>query len=203
MAQVSPGQELIKQLLERDYQVTALVRNPAGIRQTASNLEVLTGNVFDIQQVAQAITGKDAVISTLGFRRGDSFVSIYSESARTLIAAMQQTGVRRLVYCTSAGVEDHDPNEFWFYTYIFKPLFLKAGYADMQTAEALIRSTDLDWVLVRPALLFNSARRGTFRVSPRYRPKRGIGISRADLAYFMLEQITGNEWIHKTPTLTY
>lgn len=197
------GQEVIKQALERNYQVKVLVRNPAGIQPVRAGLEVLVGNALDLAQVAGAVSGSDAVISTLGFKRGDPVVSIYSESARNLVEAMQQTGVRRLVYCTSAGVEDHDPNEFWFYTYVFKPLFLKAGYADMQVAEACIRKAKLEWVFVRPALLLNGGRRGNFRVSPRFRPKGGLGISRADLAQFMLDQVEGNEWLYKTPTLTY
>ena len=197
------GQELIKQGVEQKHQVTALVRNPAGIKMIAPNLEVISGNVLDPQQSARAVMGSDAVISVLGFKRGAASVTIYSDSARILIDAMRQTGVRRLIFCTSAGVEYRDPNELWFYTYIFKPLFLKNGYADMQIAEKLIRASDLEWILVRPALLTNGELKGIYRVSPLYRPKRGINISRADLAHFMLQQLKSKDWLHKTPTLTY
>ena len=197
------GQEIIMQGLERNYHLTVLARNPAAIQQISPNLDVIAGSISNADTVEKVIAGKDAVLSVLGFRRGDPKPTIYAEGAKVLINAMNKTGVKRLIYCTSAGVEDHDPHEMLIYRYIIKPLFLQEGYNDMKIGEALIRESDLDWVLVRPSRLTNGPQKEHFRVSPLYRSKGGVSISRADLAYFMLNQTTIDEWLHETPTLGY
>ena len=199
----STGQEIIKQALERNHLVTALVRNPAAITQTSPNLTVIVGNVFDADTVEKAILGNDVVLSVLGSKGGRAATTIYSDSARTFIAAMTKTGVKRLIYCTSAGTEDDDPSEMFVYRHLIKPFFLQMSYDDMKVAEALIRSSHLDWILVRPSLLTNGPRTTQFRASAHYRPEHGTRISRADVAYFMVEQITRAEWVRKTPTLAY
>ncbi len=199
----STGQEIIKQALERNHLVTALVRNPAAITQTSPNLNVIVGNVFDADTVEKAILGKDVVLSVLGSKSGRAATTIYSDSARTFIAAMTKTSVKRLIYCTSAGTEDDDPSEMFVYRHLIKPFFLQKSYDDMKVAEALIRSSRLDWILVRPSLLTNGPRTTQFRASAHYRPEHGTRISRADVAYFMVEQITRAEWVRKTPTLAY
>lgn len=197
------GQEIVTQGLERNFHVTVLARNPASIQQINPNLDVIAGSISDVATVEKVIAGNDAVLSVLGFKRGDSKPTIFAESAKVLINAMNKTGVKRLIYCTSAGVEDHDPNEMLVYRYIIKPFFLQEGYNDMKIGEVLIRESDLDWILVRPSRLTNGPLKKHFRVSPLYRSKGGVSISRADLAYFMLNQITSDEWLHKTPTLGY
>ena len=197
------GQEIIKQGLERNYHVTVLARNPAAIQQTSPNLEVNAGSIADADTVEKVIAGNDAVLSVLGFKRGTSKPTIFADGAKVLMSAMNKTDVKRLIYCTSAGVEDHDPNEMLIYRYIIKPFFLQEGYNDMKVGEALIRESNLDWTLVRPSRLTNGPKQEHFRVSPLYRSKGGVAISRADLAYFMLNQITSDEWSHKTPTLGY
>jgi uncharacterized protein YbjT (DUF2867 family) len=60
----------------------------------------------------------------------------------------------------------------------------------------LIEESDTDWVIVRPAVLTNSPARGS------YRHGRKVGnfiltrrISRADVADFMLKQLTDDDYI--------
>ena len=59
----------------------------------------------------------------------------------------------------------------------------------------------LDWTLVRPGRLTNRPGTGNYRVTPRYRPHGGINIPRADVASFMLDQLTDTHWSRQTPTL--
>jgi putative NADH-flavin reductase len=70
--------------------------------------------------------------------------------------------------------------------------------------EQIIKSSTLDWVIVRPTALSNGARRNAYRAGPDvgnwFVPSR---ISRADVASFMLEQLTADEYLRKTPGLAY
>ncbi len=197
------GMELVDQALGRGWEVVASVRHE-GALVDHGGLRVVVGDPLDVAVARRVIEGCDATISVLGFRRhvrGPATTTLYSDSAKTFIAAMDEVGCRRLIYTTSAGVELDDPSELWPYKHIVKPLWLNGGYEDMRHAETIIRASDLDWILVRPGRLTDGPATGRYEVSPRFRPEHANAISRADLAAFMLDQVTGDEWIHGTPTL--
>ena len=197
------GQELIKQGLEKGYHISTIVRNQLPI--TNPNLTVIKGNIFDKKLVKDIIDKSDLVISVLAFTPklfGQKSTDLYSKSASVLVETMTELKVKKLAFCTSAGVEE-DPNEIWFYKHILKPFYLEKGYKDMQLAEKIITHSTLDWILVRPSRLTNDALTTQFRISERFRPEKGSSISRADLAFFILNQVTNNAWVHKTPTLAY
>jgi putative NADH-flavin reductase len=75
---------------------------------------------------------------------------------------------------------------------------------DKAKQERLIKESSLDWVIVRPAQLTNGRKRGV------YRHGNKIGnyiitrwISRADVADFMLKQLTDNAYLRQTPGVAY
>lgn len=197
------GQQLVKQGLERGYTISTIVRKQLPV--THPNLAAVTGDIFDKKLLKEVINGSDAIISVLAFTPkpfGKKSTDLYSKMASLLVDAMSEPGIKKIIFCTSAGVED-DPNEIWFYKHFLKPFLLKKGYQDMQLAEKILTNSTLDWIIVRPSRLTNAQLTTKFRVSEKYRPKGGTSISRADLAFFILEQTTSNAWVYKTPTLAY
>ncbi|MGI9149446.1 MAG: NAD(P)-dependent oxidoreductase [Chloroflexota bacterium] len=178
---------------------------PLNLGALADQVRVSTGNVFGSDVIAEAAAGADAVLCSIGAPAGflaRGATTVYSDAAAALAAGMPRAGVNRLVFCTSAGVEDHDPAEALPYTLIAKPFFFQRAYDDMKIAETTIRATRLDWTLVRPGRLTNGPATGLYAVSPRLRTPESKGISRADVATFMLDQINDSTWTHCTPTLT-
>ena len=199
------GLEIIRQAVERRWAVTAIVRSPDKLGDLAAYVKVAPGSVFDPEVIADAAAGCGAVLSAIGSPAGflgRGSTSVYSNAAAALAAGMPRAGVDRLVFCTSAGVEPHDPGEVLPYRLIVKPLFLQRAYDDMTVAENVIRSSALDWTLVRPARLTDRPGVGDYRISARFRPPGGTSIPRADVAAFMLDQIVEPAWTHATPTLT-
>lgn len=200
------GQELVSQALARGASVSALVRDPARVA-ARPGLALSVGDVLDPAALAPVVAGADAVLSVLGAKPGRMGVpktSLYSESLKRIVVAMRSAGVKRLVYCTSGGVEDHDPSAGWLYRWVFKPLFIQNAYDDMKLAEALLwGANDLEWIIARPTQLTDGPKTEKYRVSPRLAPVRGVQISRADLAHFMLDQVRATDWLHQTPTLAY
>jgi putative NADH-flavin reductase len=200
------GKQVVQQALGRGHQVVALARRPEALGLSHPALEVRAADARDVGSLRAALQGVEVVVSALGVvRMAEMFreITLYSESGRNLIAAMESEGVRRLVVVTSGGVEPADPSFQWFYRVVLKPVLLARAYADMQRLEALLRGSALEWTVVRPAALTDDALSGQYRVSPRLAPPGGTKISRADLAHFILEAVEGRRWLHGTPTVAY
>lgn len=201
------GLEILSQALAWGWEVTALVRNPAKLPAALQrpSLRVVAGDVFEAAAIRACAAGADALLSVIGAPAGfgeKGATTVYSDAAKGIVAALAGDDRIKVIFCTSAGVEAHDPSEVWFYRRIAKPLFLQRGYDDMKAAEAILRASSLRWVLVRPGRLTGGAGGRSIRVSERFRPKGGIGLARADLARFMLAQVESDQWIGRTPTIT-
>jgi len=81
-------------------------------------------------------------------------------------------------------------------------LLLGRVYDDKDVQERIVRSSKLDWVIVRPVILTDGPKTNAYRalVDPR-RWTCGF-ISRADVADFLVKQIDDDTFLHKTPVLT-
>jgi uncharacterized protein YbjT (DUF2867 family) len=86
------------------------------------------------------------------------------------------------------------------YTFFVIPFILPFYFWDKARQERLIAASRVNWIIVRPGVLTNGARRG------RHRHRRNIGsflstarISRADVADFMLNQMTDNTYLRAAP----
>jgi uncharacterized protein YbjT (DUF2867 family) len=75
---------------------------------------------------------------------------------------------------------------------------------DKSKQEKIIMSSKLDWTIVRPGQLTNGKKRTVYKhgtdVGNYVFTKR---ISRADVAHFILSQLTDELYLHRTPGVTY
>ncbi len=198
------GRELVRQALERGHHVTAFARNPSKLDLKNERLTTARGDVLDFASVEAAVRGQDAVLCALGHKRWLYPTRILSEGTRNLIRAMEKESVRRFVCETSLGVGNSWGRMGLYYT-LFVGLFILPFYfVDKARQERLIRSSTLDWVIVRPGALTNGSKRGVYRHGP------AVGnwfwtvrISRADVADFMLNQVTSDEYLHRNPGISW
>ena len=200
------GQHLVKQALAQGHTVTAFVRNPAKFGVSHPGLRIVQGDVLDAASVEQAVSGHDAVMAALGAPARDTN-KVRSEGTRNIISAMEKTGVRRLVCQTSLGYGDSiqvlDGTPFYF-RHIIVPFFLRRAFADHQLQEDLIQRSRLDWIIVRPGNLTDGEHTGRYRHGFQATDKTiTVNISRADVADFMLGQLSDNTYLRKTTGLSY
>ena len=188
------GRHCVEQALAAGHLVTAIVRNPAKISIEHRNLIVVQGDVLDPGSIQPHFSGKDAVISTIGVNTGltsDRATTLYSAGALNIIQIMQASGVRRAFFISAAAVETNPLLPFlirFVSKHIIQKL-LKHMYADLRHMENEIRTTDLDWTIVRPPQLTNKAVTGQYRIAVNGFLKNGLKISRADTAHFMLAHV--------------
>ena len=130
--------------------------------------------------------------------------TILSDGTRNIVQAMERAGVKRFVCESSLGVGDSKWKMGIVHNLIAIPLFLRNIFADKEVQERIIAGSTLDWVIVRAAALTNGKQRNVYRAGPDighwFIPSR---ISRADVASFMLKQLTDGEYLRKTPGLAY
>jgi len=194
------GRELVAQALQRGYTVTALVRDPSKLRIEHPQLKVIRGDVLDASSVEAAVRDQDAVLSALGHKRYFSPTRILSKGTGNVVRAMESHGVQRFVCETSLGIGDSTGRMGLYYTLFVIPVILPLYYWDKTRQERAIAASKLDWVITRPAALNNRARRG------KYRHGFDVGrflwtvrISRADVADFMLNQLTMDTYLRTAP----
>ena len=81
---------------------------------------------------------------------------------------------------------------------------IRATYDDMRKAENYMAGCDdLDRVVIRPMRLLNTSRTGKYRTAVDLLPTGGVGISRSDVAEFMLKQICTDEYLRNYVTIAH
>jgi len=190
------GQLLLKQALEQHHHVTVLVRNPSKISITHEKLTIITGDVLDKNIVLKALAGQDAVISALG--KGQSLISsdLITRAVTLLISAMNELQIKRLIFLSGFGAGETIMQANLLQKFIFKT-FLNSIYRDKTKAEKLLRSSNLDWTLVYPVKLNNKPATGNYKAGERFTMKGTPEISRADVAHFMLTQLSSDIYLKK------
>jgi putative NADH-flavin reductase len=197
------GREIVAQALDQGHVVTAFVRNPAALTTKHERLKLAQGDVLDYPSVQAAVPGQEAVLSALGVRKLRKN-TILSDGTKNLLRAMEQHGVKRFVCESSLGVGDSKGQLGWVFNLFIIPLFLRNIFRDKEVQEQYIKQRNLDWIIVRPAALTSGPRTGVYRsgFSTTDRTIRGK-VGRADVADFMLKQLTDDTYLRKTPGLSY
>jgi putative NADH-flavin reductase len=199
------GLETVKSALRAGHSVRALARSGTSIPIEDASLRKLSGDALDSDTIRNAIEGVDAVIQTLGvdisFRAIFEPTTLFSRSTRILVDAMKQADVKRLVAVTGLGAGDSRGHGGFLYDAVAFPLLLKRVYDDKDAQEQIIKSSGLEWTIVRPGLLTNSPATGQYRVLTAPNDWRFGTVSRADVADFLVRQIDDRALIGATPLL--
>jgi putative NADH-flavin reductase len=190
------GKELVKQGLEHDHSLTAFVRTPSKLQIAETDLAVVQGDIVDRRAVEAAVRGHDAVVCALGapsLLTRDPAVVV---GMHNILLSMELEGVRRLSYLSADTVRDAR-YQLSPLRKLFVPLIFRSSSADHELIEAMIKSSRLDWTIVRPPMLTNGTRGGIYQRGERIEPRWMIPrVSRADVAAFMLRELVDEslEW---------
>ena len=197
------GLALTQMALARGHEVTALVRDVSKMEISHPKLRVLQGDMGNQKSIETALVGQDAVCVCIGVPPSRKPVNVFSNGARTLLAAMQKTPTVKVVSVTGIGAGDSRGHGGFLYDKLIQPLLLKSIYEDKDREEAVLKASSLEWMIVRPGLLTNGESSGKYRVLTELRGVTAGKISRADVADFILQQLQHPTFFKQTPLLTY
>lgn len=195
------GQHLVTQALAAGMNVRALARTPSKFTHNDTRLTVVKGDILDRASVEATITGVDAVISVLGPSSNKPEFAI-SRGMDIILAAMQAQNVQRLIISAGAGVRDPQdkPGAIDVIAGVLLRLLSKNVVEDMEQVVAKVRASDRDWTVVRVPMLTDQPPQGTLKVG--YVGDTTPRLSRADMATFILQQVTDAKFVGKAPAIS-
>ena len=197
------GRSLTEFAVAEGYHVTAVVRNPVTFGLNHESLAVVAGDVTDADSVRRCLQRHEVAFCTVGAdKRGAT--TLYSSAARNITAAMDDLGVRRLLFLSNFGVLGEKGSGARTAAIAFMgKLLLRPTLEDHRRALDELRRHDLEWIAVRPMRLTDGPRTGHYRIAVDGLPEGGARISRGDVADFMLKQVASNEYVHRIPAIAY
>ena len=176
------GSEITKELSARGHQVLAIARKPEAIRQLPGVI-ARAGDAADPAALADLIRPADAVISALHF----------DVSAETLLSALEQAGVQRLLVTGGAASLETAPGVRVIDSPDFPEEWKGAALGGIAFLDALRGESEIDWTYFSPAaLLFEGPRLGTYRTGTDQLLTDAKGesqISFADYALAMVDEL--------------
>ena len=195
------GRELVRQALERDMQVTAFGRAIERLPTSGAALRVVRGDVADATALADAIAGHDAVVSALGVSRTLSADPVVVAGIRHMLDGMRAHDVRRVVYLSFVGVRDSRQAAGPLIRFVAR-FPLRHEIADHEAKEQLIRASATAWTIVRAPKLSDGQATGRYRSGESIVARSVFPtLARADVADFMLRQLTDDTHVRKAPRI--
>ena len=199
------GKVLIKKAIAAGYQVKTLARNPEKLEEIKDKIEIIEGSVFESSSVEAAIEGAEAVLSTIGPpQTGKPFDPYqYEKAMKDIVRIMDKHGIKRYIHIGGAAHQGGE-NEVWNFNRKFLRFFLNLFGKQILVAKHLewevLKSSDLDWTLVRPPRIANETASGSISVDEKN--LKNLKVSVEDLTDFILQQISSKEWIRKAPLIS-
>jgi putative NADH-flavin reductase len=204
------GNAILKELLQRGHQVTAIVRNPEKVTR-AENVTVVSANVLNETEVSNAVAGHDAVISA--YNAGWTNPDLYNEflkGSQTIQAGVKKSGVKRLIVVGGAGSLFIAPNQQIVDTEDFPQDWKPGALAARDYLDIIKAETALDWTFLSPAIEMHpgtsGTRKGTYRTgleSPVFDANHRSIISVEDTAVAIVDELESPKHIRQRFTIAY
>lgn len=192
------GRLLVHEALQRGYKVLAVAHGEIDL-EPHENLHVRPADVHNPRAVAEAIRGKQAILSTLG-SWGTKRHDVLSTAIRHLIPAMNEQGIARLISLTGAGafLPEESPPLSYKITQSALALVAKPILEDGERHLKLLKESDLEWTVIRSPIMNSSGRGPDYELTPHI-PGALSTISRESVAFAMLDELQNGFFIRQAP----
>jgi putative NADH-flavin reductase len=189
------GRLVVEQALAAGHTVTAFARDPSKLKLSGENLNITNGDARDFDSLRAALKGSDAVIDTIG--GGER--KLIATTMAALVAAMQKSGVRRVVVMsTFIATPNFRPSG----TMRMFPRLVRGVAKDDLAGAKLLAASWLDWTIVYATLLKNKPGAGFRLVGPDEIVTAKNHINRADVAECLLETLGDRATIRRSLLIT-
>lgn len=204
------GSHILKELLDRGYQVTAIARSADKITEKGENLKALSLDINNTEALAEALKGNSVVISA--FNAGWTNPNIYDDfikGSESIQAAVKAAGIKRYIVIGGAGslyidgIQLVDGKDF--------PAAIKPGAtAARDYLTELQKETYLDWTFFSPAIEMSpditTGRTGKYELgtdNPVFGINKHSELSVEDLAVVIVDELENHKFSRQRFTAGY
>ena len=204
------GSAVLKELLLRGHEVTAIVRNSGNI-SPAKNVTVVSADVFNTSQLSGALTGHDAVVSAYnaGWTNPDLYQA-FLKGSKAIQEAVKAAGVKRLIVVGGAGSLYISADRQIVDTEGFPQEWKPGALAARDYLKVIKKETALDWTFLSPAVEMHQGtsgtRKGTYRTgleNPVFDEAGRSAISVEDTAVALVDELEKPRHIRQRFTVAY
>ncbi|VXB10697.1 NAD(P)-dependent oxidoreductase [Massilia sp. 9I] len=158
------GSALLKEAVARGHEVTALVSDPRKL-PVANGVHAVQGDVLAQDDLAAKLKGHEAVLSAFSGHAQTDVLGYYLKGIRSIVSAVKQAGVPRLLLVGGAGALEVAPGVQLIDTPQFPAEWKGTAEGARQALDVLRQERDLDWTVLAPsAHLEPGERTGRFRL---------------------------------------
>lgn len=138
------GKEILKRLLEKDYNVFALVRDEKKLNIKHGNLTLVNGDILKVDTYNNALSNCDAIINLVGIireypKRGITFYKLHFEATKNLVDLAKQFHIKRFIQMSANGTRENAASNYHKTKYM---------------AENYVIKSDLDYTIFRPSVVY-------------------------------------------------
>ena len=206
------GNALLNELLDRNYEVKALARNTDKITINNKNLQKQNVDIFNQEDLTEALKGSDAVISA--YNPGWTNPNIHEEflkGAESIQNAVEKSGVKKFIVIGGAGTLQIDGKYIVDGPDFPKEIYAGASAVKKYYVENLSKNTTLDWEFFSPALEMNmfspeQSKTGKYRLgtdSPVFDAEGRSRHSVQDLAIAIVDELENKKFNRQIFTAAY
>ncbi|WP_283678497.1 SDR family oxidoreductase [Lentilactobacillus sp. Marseille-Q4993] len=166
-------------LKQTDVNMKLFLRKASRMQTSDSSRQtVVEGDATVKSDLVDALAGVDVVYANLAG-------SNIEQQAKAVVQAMDEAGVKRLIWISTLGIYDEVPGKYGEWNH----QMLDGGYLETYSAAAkVIESSDLDYTIIRPAWLSNNDII-SYETTRKGEPFKGTEVSRKSIADIVVKHI--------------
>lgn len=196
------GQILVATLLANGYSVNAFIHHNSPFEETAG-LNIFQGDIYDLNQVREAIKGSQAILSTLG-SWGTPQKDIVASGTKNIITAMSDNPRRRIITLTGSDAVLEGEKRSFISRLTHLLISISPARKILQDGERhmkLLHDSNLDWSVIRSPAMTGLGKADRYKLS-NSRSLPWQTVNRLCVALAMVKVLESEEFIKQAPFIS-
>ncbi|AZV41808.1 NAD(P)H-binding protein [Peribacillus asahii] len=196
------GRHIATNAIQKGYKVRMLVRNPEKLLCKNDKIEIVEGQIQDIENIRELLKDCKIVINTFGQPTKEE--PMYSKVTKNILEVMKDLNISRYIGVSGGSLTINDDKKSFlnrFGAKMFELSFPKMMVDKKLEWEILFNNKHIHWTLIRLPFVKDSLKSNYIKESLTDMP--GTKITNQDIATFIIDHIDNPKYIHKAPFISH
>ncbi|WP_368658481.1 NAD(P)H-binding protein [Metabacillus halosaccharovorans] len=196
------GRHIATRSIQQGYHVRMLVRNPERVSYKHDKIEIVQGQIQEIENIRELLKDCKVVINAFGQPTKEK--PIYSQVTKNILDVMTELNITRYIGVSGGSLTISGDNKSTlnrFGAKLFELLFSEMMEDKKAEWELLSKYKHIQWTMIRLPFVKDSLK--TKKVKESLTDMPGTKITNQDIASFIMEQVENSKYIHKAPFISH